>query len=166
MADAIRISSEFGTLPASILPATPERRKAQDAPDAPRCSSFIAGDGNVDAPLSGRRLERAIAGALLNLKMNQGLRETRSMNTSRRWSEASLAAAVGLALLTAVGCQTWTSGMTLPSPHYLEHPPQYFPPSPAFPLARELASMEAAAAGQPAGAPPAGAPVIPALPER
>lgn len=34
----------------------------------------------------------------------------------------------------------------LPSPRYLQHPPQYFPPSPEFPLARELASQERSAA--------------------
>jgi hypothetical protein len=33
-------------------------------------------------------------------------------------------------------------GMTLPSPRYLEHYPQYFVPDPAFPLPRELASQE------------------------
>jgi hypothetical protein len=38
-----------------------------------------------------------------------------------------------------------TGGMTLPSPRYLEHHPQYFPPEPAFPLARELAAQEVAA---------------------
>jgi len=33
------------------------------------------------------------------------------------------------------------SVQTLPSPRYLEHYPQYFPPDPAFPLPRELATM-------------------------
>jgi hypothetical protein len=33
-------------------------------------------------------------------------------------------------------------GMTLPSPRYLEHYPQYFAPDPAFPLPRELACQE------------------------
>jgi hypothetical protein len=65
--------------------------------------------------------------------------------------------------------------MTLPSGHYLKHPPQYFPPSPPFPLARELASQEAiAAAGRggaapvvPAPAPlPPPAPIVPAPNER
>jgi len=37
-----------------------------------------------------------------------------------------------------------SSGVTLPSPHYLDHPPQYFPPAPAFPLSRELAHQEKA----------------------
>ena len=56
----------------------------------------------------------------------------------------SLALSLGLTLTT--GCQTWTGGMTLPSPHYLEgHPPQYFPEEPAFPLTRELAYQEEAA---------------------
>lgn len=49
-------------------------------------------------------------------------------------------------LFVLCGCQTWTSGMTLPSGRYLEHPPQYFPPSPPFPLPRELATQEAVAA--------------------
>jgi MraZ protein len=36
-----------------------------------------------------------------------------------------------------------SSSEALPSGHYLQHRPQYFPPSPAFPLNRELAAMEA-----------------------
>jgi hypothetical protein len=65
------------------------------------------------------------------------------MNTTRRWRWWWLA---GPCLaLAAAGCQTWTSGMTLPSGRYLEHPPQYFQQSPAFPLGNELAAMEAAA---------------------
>jgi hypothetical protein len=77
------------------------------------------------------------------------------------------AAGLSTALAT-VGCQTWVpeAGVTLPSGRYLEHPPQYIPPSPPFPLPRELAAQEAAAA---AVAPvpgalvplPPGAPVIP-----
>jgi hypothetical protein len=50
--------------------------------------------------------------------------------------------------------------MTLPSPRYLEHYPQYFPPDPVFPLPRELATMsdpEGLARGGAAG------PVAPAL---
>jgi hypothetical protein len=72
-------------------------------------------------------------------------------------------AALGLALGSGSGCQTWVAGMTLPSGHYLEHPPQYFPPSPAFPLTRELAGQEAiAAAPAPGvGAMPLPAPVAP-----
>jgi hypothetical protein len=57
-------------------------------------------------------------------------------------------------LAQCCGCQTWTAGMTLPSGQYVQHPPQYIPPSPAFPLTRELASQEAvnaAPAACPAG---------------
>lgn len=77
-------------------------------------------------------------------------------------------AGLGLALLALSGCQTWQAGMTLPSGRYLEHPPQYIPPSPPFPLPRELASQEAAAAaalGGPGPAPlPAPVPPVPAAP--
>jgi hypothetical protein len=38
--------------------------------------------------------------------------------------------------------------MTLPSPWYLQHLPQYIPPSPGFPLERELAGLEAASGAQ------------------
>lgn len=69
---------------------------------------------------------------------------------------------LGLALLALGGCQTWMAGMTLPSGKYLMHPPQYIPPSPPFPLSRELASQEAAAAA--AMAPPGGVQLPPALP--
>jgi hypothetical protein len=65
-------------------------------------------------------------------------------------------AALGLTLATVTGCQTWVAGMTLPSGRYLEHPPQYFPETPAFPLSRELATQEATAVAPPGG--PAGAP--------
>jgi hypothetical protein len=82
----------------------------------------------------------------------------------RNWGVAGV-----LAAATLSGCQTWVpvAGLTLPSPHYLKHHPQYIPPSGPFPLPRELASMEAqsAAAGpvapgqQPLGA--GGAPPVP-----
>lgn len=68
------------------------------------------------------------------------------MRTNRRWL-ASVAAFLGLGLTCSTGCQTWYGGMTLPSPRYLEHYPQYFAPDPAFPLPRELAAQE-----DPAGA--------------
>jgi hypothetical protein len=32
--------------------------------------------------------------------------------------------------------------MTLPSPHYLDHPPQFIPESPPFPLTKELGRQE------------------------
>jgi hypothetical protein len=51
----------------------------------------------------------------------------------------SVAAAVaGVALTGVTGCQTYFGGMTLPSPRYLDHYPQYFTPDPQFPLQREL----------------------------
>ena len=50
----------------------------------------------------------------------------------------------GLALVS--GCQTWVreAGITVPSPYYLKHFPQYIPPSPPFPLPKELNSSEEA----------------------
>jgi hypothetical protein len=74
-----------------------------------------------------------------------------------RWPSWCLAG-VGFGLLALNGCQTWTAGMTLPTPRYLQHPPQYFPPSPAFPLSRELASQEAIAGAAP------GVPAVPLPP--
>ena len=65
---------------------------------------------------------------------------------------------LGLALLALSGCQTWMAGMTLPSPWYLLHPPQYIPQSPPFPLSRELSSQEAVMAAPIPGAPAAGLP--------
>ena len=91
------------------------------------------------------------------------------MKNKCRW-QWFCAVGLGLAVGTSSGCQTWVGGMTLPSGRYLQHPPQYIPPSPAFPLPRELASQEAAAAAaRPAAAPapqplPPPAPVVPAPP--
>jgi hypothetical protein len=86
----------------------------------------------------------------------------------RIWKRPALyLAGLGLALAASTGCQTWTSGMTLPSGRYLEHQPQFFAPSPPFPLQRELEEQErtaaAAAAGEVPGAAPLPAPV-PAVP--
>jgi len=63
------------------------------------------------------------------------------MRTKRKWL-SSVAAFLSLALTCSTGCQTWFGGMTLPSPRYLNHFPQYFAPDPPFPLPRELASQE------------------------
>ncbi len=62
------------------------------------------------------------------------------MNATRRMRWGLLGAA-GL-LVAAAGCQTWIAGMTLPSGHYLEHPPQYIAPSPEYPLQRELGHLQ------------------------
>jgi hypothetical protein len=43
--------------------------------------------------------------------------------------------------------------MTVPSPHYLDHPPAFAPESPFYPFARELATMQAQSAQAEAGAP-------------
>lgn len=62
---------------------------------------------------------------------------------------------LGIGMLAALaGCQTWhpETGMTLPSPEYLQHPPQFIPPSPVFPLTKELESLQKATAAQAAGA--------------
>ncbi len=99
------------------------------------------------------------------------------MKTTRRW-HGMLAAGLGLGLAALTGCQTNIAGMTLPTGYYLEHPPQYFPPSPVFPLPRELASQAAIAAAPgpgsigvagalpppvvgPVGPPPGPAPIVP-----
>ncbi len=52
----------------------------------------------------------------------------------------------GLSLAWLSGCQNWPmdAGITLPAPGYLKHPPQYFPPSPPYPLPKELNSLEEA----------------------
>ncbi len=59
----------------------------------------------------------------------------------------SLILLAGLVLGMMIGCQTWpmSAGVTLPSPYYLQHTPQYFPPSPPYPLPKELDSLEKAA---------------------
>lgn len=58
----------------------------------------------------------------------------------------TMVSAVLLALSVVSGCQTHNleTGLTLPSGHYLRHPPQYFPPSPPFPLSKELETLEEA----------------------
>ncbi len=70
------------------------------------------------------------------------------MNTRQgRWIVAGL---FGLAMGLTTGCQTYVfeTGQTLPTPNYLSHPAQYFPPSPVYPLPRELKSLTDAAAAQ------------------
>jgi len=78
-----------------------------------------------------------------------------------RWWQAVGAAGLGITLGSLTGCQTWVGGMTLPSGHYLQHQPQFFPPSPSFPLTRELAGQQSAAAAGIPGAAPAPAQLPP-----
>ena len=63
-------------------------------------------------------------------------------------------AGLGLCILTS-GCQTWNmeAGLTLPSGEWLLHSPQFFPPSPSFPLPREMKTLTDAY--QPPAPPPA-----------
>ena len=85
------------------------------------------------------------------------------MRTKRLMLAGAAAAGLGGGL---AGCQTQVAGMTLPSPRYLEHYPQYFAPDPSFPLPRELATQTdpagLAAGGLVPGVGPA--PVAPAAP--
>src|SRR5579883_2250057 len=88
------------------------------------------------------------------------------MKTNRWWPCVG-ALGLGLTLTVLSGCQTNVAGMTLPSGHYLQHPPQYFPPSPPFPLTRELAQMQGAGPGAapvPPVVAPAPAPLGPGAP--
>lgn len=77
------------------------------------------------------------------------------MTITRRW-QMLCAAGFGLGLVATTGCQTHiiSAGMTLPSPHYLEHPPQYFPPDPDYPLQREVNTQLNQAAAAAAANPP------------
>jgi hypothetical protein len=68
------------------------------------------------------------------------------MKTKGRWQWVAVAG-LGMALAGATGCQTNVAGMTLPSERYLQHPPQFIPSDPVFPLSRELAIMQAGRPG-------------------
>jgi hypothetical protein len=75
--------------------------------------------------------------------------------TMTSWVRSLGIAGLGLGLAGLTGCQTWVGGMTLPSGHYLEHRPQYFPPDPDFPLQRELSTQLTQDAAARAANPPA-----------
>jgi hypothetical protein len=70
---------------------------------------------------------------------------------------AGMAAAVG----ELCGCKVAAAGMTLPPGRYVNHPPQYFPPAPAFPPGCEMAGQ--AVVPMPPPPPPVGM-VVPAPP--
>ena len=96
------------------------------------------------------------------------------MTRMNRWLLRCVAgAAVSVGGLS--GCQTYSGGMTLPSPHYLNHYPTYFPPDPPFTHQRERDSMldptgeirRGAAVAPALGAPPEGGVMpVPAGPGR
>jgi hypothetical protein len=69
------------------------------------------------------------------------------MRTLQRWLGLNVAA-LGLGLVTLSGCQTYImeTGQTLPTGWYLQHLPSYYPPTPPFPLEREQAALQDAAA--------------------
>jgi len=52
----------------------------------------------------------------------------------------TIAAGLSLCLVSSTGyeMQVPETGVTLPSGYYLGEPPQYNPPSPSFPLPREM----------------------------
>jgi len=68
-------------------------------------------------------------------------------NNSKHWTKAVLLG-VGLAALSATGCQSHIGGQTLPSPYYLTDDVQYFAPDSENKLAREVAAMKAFEADQ------------------
>jgi hypothetical protein len=80
-----------------------------------------------------------------------------------RQSELKTASAIVLnGLLKVVrGAQTWSGGMTLPSGTYLQHPPQYYPPSQPLAAPADVAPVQPAG---PATVPtPSGAVAAPAF---
>ena len=98
------------------------------------------------------------------------------MTRMNRWLLRCVAgAAVSVGGLS--GCQTYSGGMTLPSPHYLNHYPTYFPPDPPFTHQRERDSMldptgeirrgvNVGGQGGPAGALPPPGQLLPPQPAR
>ncbi len=71
---------------------------------------------------------------------------------STSWTKA-IVLGVGIAALSATGCQVQVGGQTLPSPYYLDDDVQYFAPGPEFKLSREAAAMKAYEADQASQAP-------------
>jgi hypothetical protein len=65
-----------------------------------------------------------------------------SKTTSPLWLKTTAAVlGLGLAAMSATGCQGTYAGQTLPSPYYLHDDIQYFPPGPEFKLSREAAAL-------------------------
>ncbi|MGF1578393.1 MAG: hypothetical protein ACFCD0_03425 [Gemmataceae bacterium] len=63
-----------------------------------------------------------------------------------QWKSTLGILAVACAVSLATGCQTYEprTGLTLPTPRYLDHFPQAIPQTPPFPLANEVESLKAA----------------------
>jgi len=61
---------------------------------------------------------------------------------TKRLTLISLTACVVLGCLGSIGCQTTRNGQTLPSPHYLGNPPQFFAAGAEFPLSKEAAQLD------------------------
>jgi hypothetical protein len=76
------------------------------------------------------------------------------MKTPCRWLGLRLVA-LGLTLASAAGCQTYVmeAGLTLPTGWYLRQQPQFIPPTPEYPLPRELSNLELAAQQERLGPP-------------
>ena len=74
------------------------------------------------------------------------------MKTNVGWVRG-LVFGIGLATLSATGCQVHVGGMTLPSPKYIDDDVQYFAPGSEFKLSREAAALKAYNADQAIPAP-------------
>jgi hypothetical protein len=74
--------------------------------------------------------------------------QTENADSTDKWSSCAVELVAGPCVnplcwvLNNCQVQTSYSGLPLPSAWYLEHPPEYFPQSPRFPLANELARQE------------------------
>ena len=73
-------------------------------------------------------------------------------HVSKSWAKA-IVCGMGLAALSATGCQVQVGGQTLPSGHYLTDDVQYFAPGPEFKLSKEAAALKAYQADQEAQSP-------------
>ena len=61
---------------------------------------------------------------------------------TRRLTFLAMTGCVVLSCLVSIGCQTTRNGQPLPSPHYLDNPPQFFAPSSEFLFSQEAAQLE------------------------
>jgi len=61
---------------------------------------------------------------------------------TRRLTFIALTGCVVFGCFGSIGCQTTRNGQTLPSPTYLENPPQYFYTGQEFLFSREAAQLE------------------------